>query len=65
MTLESALLFRKCSIKQSDIQYDILKTFEIHRIKSMRRIRTYKTKLIKLIEKFYREALEKLYFIDK
>jgi hypothetical protein len=31
----------------------------------MRRSRTYKTELIKLIEKFYREALEKLYFIDK
>jgi|GEM_PF-2831215 hypothetical protein len=31
----------------------------------MKRIRTYKTELIKLIEKFYRKALEKLYFIDK
>jgi hypothetical protein len=53
MTLKSALLFRKCSIKQSDIQYDILKTFEI------RRIRAYEG--LELIENF----IEKLYFIDK
>jgi hypothetical protein len=31
----------------------------------MKRIKTYKTELIKLIEKFYRKVLEKLYFIDK